>query len=254
MTSVDPGDRLRLLFDWAHDGGRRLALWILVAIVLHAGAYLLFRIEYPRPEPARISDAPLYVLLPGSPEAMRLAPFLASADPALLSPERADRLILPTPAIPAYKPSFAATTPELAPLPDPQPRVLPPLLRDFGPVPIADTPAPHTAPPFPASETQIVFSDSLRSRAPREWPKAKFTTRPGDQLAPARFLLAVAPDGRVLHVLKSHDTPGADTPALDDASSRLLMRLRFQRGGDSQVAWGAATFYWGLDVKREEPH
>jgi hypothetical protein len=250
MTPPDASDRLRLMFDWAHDDGRRLALWIVAALALHAAAYALLRITYPRPEPARISDATLYLLLPGSPEAARLAPFLASADPSLFAAERSDRIGLPAPPIPAYQPSYATDRPELAPLPDPQPRVLPPLLRDFGPVPVNDPAAPRPAPVPPAGQTQILFSPSLSGRAPADRPSAKFTARPGDQLAPTRFLLAVAPDGRVLHVLRDGATRNE---ALDDAASRLLMRLWFHRGGDSQIAWGTATFYWGLDVKREEP-
>jgi hypothetical protein len=31
------------------------------------------------------------------------------------------------------------------------------------------------------------------------------------------------------------------------------MQLWFQRGPNDDIAWGTATFYWGLDVKREEP-
>jgi hypothetical protein len=250
MTPADASERLQLLFDWAHDDGRRLALWIIAALALHAGAYALLRITYPRPEPARISDATLYVLPPGSPAAARLAPFLAAADPSLLAAERSDRLGQPAPPIPAYQPSYATDRPVLLPLPDTQPRVLPPLLRDFGPVPVNDPAAPRPAPPAPAAATEIIFSPSLASRAPADRPKAKFTARPADQLAPTRFLLAVAPDGRVLHVLRDGATRNA---ALDDAASRLLMRLWFHRGGDSQIAWGTATFYWGLDVNREEP-
>ncbi len=250
MNPHSPSEELRLLYDWAHDHGRRLALWLIAAAALHAGVFLLFRISYPRPEPARISDAALYILLPGTAEARRLAPFLASADPALFAAGRSDHLDFPAPSIPAYQPSYAVAKPELIPLPDPQPRILPPLLRDLGPVPIADAPSPRIALPPPATRTQIIFSAALRSRAPREWPKAKFLARPGDQLAPTRFLLAVAPDGRVLHVLRDGNGKNA---ALDDAASQLLMQLWFQRGGDSRIAWGTATFHWGLDVKREEP-
>jgi len=250
MTPADASDRLRLMFDWADEGRRRLALWVIAALVLHAAAYALLRINYPRPEPARISDATLYVLPPDSPAAARLAPFLAAADPALFAAERSDRIGQPAPPIPAYQPSYATDRPELLPLPDAQPRVLPPLLRDFGPVPVSEPATPHPTAPAPAADTQILFSSSLSGRAPAERPKAKFTARPGDQLAPTRFLLAVAPDGRVLHVLRDGATRNV---ALDDAASRLLMRIWFHRGDDSQVAWGTATFYWGLDVKREEP-
>jgi hypothetical protein len=257
---TEAGDRARLLFDWAaaQHGSRRLALWLLAAVLLHGGAYLLFRVTYPPLSPTRISDATLYVLLPNSPQAQRLEPFLAAADPALFAPERMHGREMPVPPIPAYQPSFAAATPLLEPLPDSQPRVLPPLIRDFGPVPVAEAPAARPVQPAPATATQVVFSAPLQARAPSRQPKIRFVARPGDQLAPARFLIAVAPDGRVLHVLKDPDSsgiaPGDENKALDDAASQFLMNLWFQRGPDSQVAWGTATFHWGLDVKREEPH
>ncbi len=247
---TDAGDRLRLLFDWAsaQDGVRRLALWLLAAAALHAGAYLLFRVTYPTPTPARISDATLYVLLPNSPEVRRLAPFLAAADPALFAPEKMHGQEMLAPSIPAYEPSYAVATPQLEPLPDFQSRILPPLVRDFGPVPVADAPLAAVRQPLPARDTQVVFSAALQPRAPKKWPKARFAARPGDQLAPAQFLIAVAPDGRVLHVFKD-----GKTGVLDDAASQFLTALWFQRGPDSHVSWGTATFHWGLDVKREEP-
>ncbi|MGH8045673.1 MAG: hypothetical protein ACREKL_00375 [Chthoniobacterales bacterium] len=242
--------RLRLLFDWAsaQDTPRRLALWLFAALLIHAGAFLLFRVTWPPAAPVRISDANIYVLLPGSPDEKRLAPFLAAADPALFAPERPHGHEIPAPAIPAYRPSFAVAVPQPVPLPDAQSRMLPPLIRDTGPVPVADESAPATLSPSPAERTQVIFSSTLGDRAPKDWPQMKFTARPGDELAPARFLIAVAPDGRVLHIVK--DSPH---DVLDDDASQYLMRLRFNRGADSQVMWGTATFYWGLDVKREEP-
>jgi hypothetical protein len=248
---TETGDRLRLLFDWAsaQDARRRLAIWVFAAVVLHAAAYLLVRVTYPPAAAVRISDATLYVLLPGSPEARRLAPFLAAEDPALFAPEKAHGREMPAPAPPAYQPSYMSAKPQIAPLPDVQPRVLPPPIRDFGPVTVTEAPAAAIAsPPAPAKNTQLVFSGQLQARAPQKWPKARFTARPGDQLAPAQFLIAVAPDGRVLHVFKD-----GKNDVLDDAASQFLMNLWFQRGPDSRVAWGTATFDWGLDVKREEP-
>jgi hypothetical protein len=122
---------------------------------------------------------------------------------------------------------------------------------------VPEAPVAASRNPSPAKDTQLVFSGPLRARAPGKWPDARFTARPGDQLAPMRFLLAVAPDGRVLHVLKDIDVSGrmlgTDNKALDDEASQYLMKLWFQRAPDSQVQWGTATFHWGLDVKREEP-
>jgi hypothetical protein len=246
---TEASDRLRLLFDWAsaQDARRRLALWLIVALLLHSAAWLVFRISYPPPEPIRFSDATLYVLLPGSAEEKRLAPFLAAADPALFAPEDAHGRELIAPPLPAYEPSFTVAKPQLLPLADSQPRVLPPLIRDFGPVPVSEAEPVALLSSAPTEETAVVFSGSLVARPVTEWPKRKFTVRPRDELEASRFLIAVAPDGRVLHVVK--DGP---TGVLDDAASIYLMHLRFARGPDSSTAWGMATFHWGLDVKREE--
>lgn len=247
MTPPGSSDRLALLFEWAHHDGRRLGLWLLVAALLHVGAYLLFRIDYPRPSPARIDEATLHVLLPGSPEAERLAPFLRSEDPGLFAPERATRADAPLPAVPAYEPSYAAAKPELVPLPDPAIRILPPLPLESGAVPVNDAPATPRKLPAPAEKTQISASASLASRLPAT-TVGPFSARPGDQLPPTRFLVAVAPDGRVLHVIR--DAPGVN-PALDDDASRFLMALRFTRG-ERYTTWGTVTFHWGLDVERRE--
>ncbi len=249
---TETGDRLRLLFDWAaaQRSGQRLALWLVVAVLLHAAAYLAFRIGDPPAEPSRISEPALYVLLPGSAESRRLAPYLDAEDPSLFAPELTHGHAAPAPALPAYEPSYASARPQLAPLPEAPSRVLPPLIRDIGPVPMPETRIVTSA--APAMGTQILLSETLAGRAPSEWPPRDFSARPGDQLAATRFLIAVAPDGRVLHVFRDRDSIGDDNRTLDDAASRYLMALRFQRGADAQVVWGMACFHWGLDVKREE--
>lgn len=252
MTSPAPSERLALLFEWAqHDRRRRLGLWLLVAMGLHAGAYFLFRIEYPRPQPSRLNDAALYVLLPDSSERPRIAAFLESADPALFAPERTS-LAVPLPVTPAYEPSYVASRPELEPLPEKASRVLPPLPIDFGPIPVAEPSLKRPSLPPPVRETQLQVSVNLLGLIPKDLPAmSSFEARPGDQLPPARFLVAVAPDGRPLHVIR--DGIGVN-PTLEDAASRYLMALRFKRASEpAGITWGTATFHWGLDVTRREP-
>jgi hypothetical protein len=251
--------RLRPLFDWAaaQDNPRRLALWIAVALALHAGAYALFRIRYPAPAPPRIAEAAIYVLQPGSPEAKRLAPFLAGADPALFAPERANSGALPAPTAPPYQPSYATAALQLTPLPEKQDHTLPPLLRDFGPVPVREESRPAPTPlPTPARGTQLLFSPGLQARAPATLPPFQFQARPGDWLAPMRFLLAVAPDGRVLHTILDDAAPNklaaTENQALEDTAARYLTGLVFRAQPGTAATWGTATFHWGLDVERKE--
>ena len=254
MSAASSNEPLRLLFDWAsaQDNRRRLAIWIFIALLLHAGVYLLLRVAYPPPNPRPISDATLHVLLPGSPEAARLAPFLASADPALFAPEQLRDLETPDPPIPNYVPSYEKALPDLVSLPEPGTRILPPLTRDFGALPMPDSrQAPQQLPP-PARETQLEFTATLEGRRPAELPPMKFTARPGDLLAPTSFLVAVGPDGTVRHVLKSLSTVGSTNKSLDEAAKRYLMSLKFSPAGEMQdTTWGTATFPWGLDVERK---
>lgn len=251
--------RLRPLFDWAaaQDNPRRLAVWITVALALHAGAYALFRIRYPTPAPPRIAEAAIYVLQPGSPEAKRLAPFLAGEDPALFAPERPDSDALPAPTAPPYQPSYATAALQLTPLPEKPAHVLPPLLRDFGPVPVRENSAPAPAPlPAPARDTQLLFSPDLQARAPAALPPFHFQARPGDQLAPMRFLLAVSPEGHVLHTILDDAAPNkltaTENQALEDAAARYLAGLTLRPQPGTAATWGTATFHWGLDVERKE--
>lgn len=245
MTQTDQAP-VRLMFDWAHDHRRRLALWLIIAVLLHIGAYFLFRIVQPAAAPAPTLDTAIHVLAPGSPEAARLAPFIAANDPSLVAPDRIGPVEIPDPTIPPYQPGYAAAPPPIAPLPDPQPRLLPPIVRDVGPVPMPNIRSTLVI-PAPARETTISFSGGLENRKRSTLPDPGFPANPGDALPAAVFLLKVDPAGGVVHVFQQESTGNRE---LDLLAAGYLSGLRFDEAPGP--AWGTAIFHWGMDVKREE--
>ncbi len=245
-------EHARLLYDWTgrQDHRRRLGLWITFALVLHAAGYFLFRAAYPDPTRVEPVNAKIYLLSPDSEAARRLAPMIAAADPALFAADRLATRPLADPAIPDYQPSFENATPPLAALPDPDVSLLPPLPRDDGPVVVNDGRAAPKPLPAPARNTQVTFADDLAKRPIANQPTAAFTARPGEPLAPATYLLAVAPDGTVRHVMELDRT---DSPQINAVAIPYLLRFKFSPAAPStsHLAWGTATIHWGLDVRRE---
>ncbi len=247
-TATDPA---RLLYDWTGhpDHRRRLGFWILGALVLHASAYLLFRATDPPPSSLEPSKAKIHILAPDSEAARLLAPRIAAADPALFAADRLATRPLPDPAIPDYRPSFENAEPPLVALPEPVRELLPPLPRDDGPVVVNDGRASPRPLPAPARDTKVVFAGDLASRSVTSRPNAAFTARPGENLAPATYLVAVAPTGEVRHVVEIERTA---SPRINAVAIPYLMGFRFDPTPTAtDVAWGEATIHWGLDVRRE---
>ncbi len=244
------GENARLLYDWTgrQDHRRRLGIWIFLALSLHAVGYFLFRAAYPEPTNSDPVAATIFILPSGGEDARRLGPMIAAADPGLFAADRLTTRPLPDPAVPDYHPSFENAPPPLAPLPNPVVDLLPPLPRDSGPVAINDgRPSPKPL-PAPARDTEVTFADDLANRPTTARPTAAFTARPREPLAPATYLIAVAPDGSVRHVMEMDRT---DSPQINAVAIPYLFRFKFSPVADStDLAWGLATIHWGLDVRR----
>lgn len=232
------------MFDWAQDHRRRLALWIFIALVLHTGAYFLFRVVEMTPSPSPSLDTTIYVLPPNSPEARRLAPLIASEDPSLAAADRIGPISVPDPPIPKYRPGYATASPRVAPLPDPDRRLLPPVIHDFGAVTVPDLPSTRIT-PTPATRSMIEFGGELAGRDARTPKPTNLFARPEDHLPPATFLVKIDKSGRVLHVLEQEGTQNRE---LDAAAMAFLSNLTFSEG--IGPAWGTATFHWGNDIQR----
>lgn len=243
-------ENVRLLYDWTgrQDHHRRLGLWIVVALTFHTAGYLVFRASSPEPVGIEPSSATLFFLPPGSEAAIRLAPILAGADPALFATDRLATRPFPDPTVPDYHPSFENATPPLAALPEPIVALLPPLPRDDGPVVVNDGRASPRPLPPPARATQVTFSGDLAGRLITDAPAAAFTARPGERLPSSTYLVAVDPEGAVRHALEMERT---DSPQINTVAIPYLLAFRFAPApSDSALAWGQATIHWGLDVRR----
>ncbi len=253
MSAPAAGNEIQLIYNWVSrfDNRRHLAVWIFAAILLHAGAWFLFRITYPPAVRSEPSHAGFYIILPGTDLARDLAARLAAGDPALFAADRTRGPGFADPPIPAYQPSYATAAPALRPLPDPAPSIEPPLLTGFGAVPLSEGRAPAASPaPTPAQATQLVFGGALRSRAIVAKPETIFRARPGDQLAAADYLVAVSPEGTVLHVFEQ---PHADSrnPEINAAAVQFLMATKFAPAPGPGIQWDVGAFHWGTDVQRE---
>lgn len=253
MNAAPPDEAIQHLLDWEsrQAAPRRLALWIVVAVVLHAAALVAFRLVPPsvdRSEPS--SEAVIALALPGTQAGETLARWLDLRDPALFAAERSDRANRFDPAPPPYRPSFMDVAAPALPMPERSERLLPPLPTSSSPVAISGgRRMAEDTPKEASSETEIRFSGALENRAVVERGEFTFVARPGDLLQPAEFLIAVGPDGHVLH---GFEQTGTTFEPLNAQASAALHELRFEPGPGIQ--WGAATFYWGDDVeRRREP-
>jgi len=225
---------------------------LVLSFLLHVASLFIFQATFPPSEGSRERSAIVYHLLPNSQEAAKIAPMLSASDPALFSsPKIFGQSVWKFPAT-GYVASFDKETPALAPLPTPPPwQFLPP---DTGaaPVAVAAVSPQLSASRDPAVATVVRFSGPL---ATRHWtPPSNFVFSAGtvssrQGLAPAEFLVAVSPDGLPMHFFPQRSS---GNEALDRTALKYLAGCRFAAApGESQAAWGTATFVWGADVKQE---
>ncbi len=248
-----PADSILLVFDWAtrQNTSRRLALWLIVALVLHTIPIALLRMA-PAPTPSRtISDAVMYISagVPGATDAF--GAFVGASSPDLFAPGRIRDGLLAPPELPSYKPSFVDVEFKPLPLPRPLVRVLPPL--DASLLAGAGSSPPQSAsdgedgvvPTF-NQNTQVTISGGFSfAESVRNLPEV----RSQPLIAPllqSVFLVGVDSFGRARHVFlrsASGDT-GRDALALQD-----LMRGEFSPATPEEaLRWGTVTIYWGNPI------
>ena len=245
--------KLRIhLFEWPsrHNVHLVLPIMLVVSFLLHAASLFIFQSTFPRSEGSRERSAMIYYLLPGSPEAVRIAPMLAASDPALFSSAKIfghETWKLPkTP----YVASFDKESPALAPLPAPPlSQFLPP---DPGGAPVAVAAfVPKPSAHLPAVPTAVRFGGALEGRSwtpPQGVDVSARLAAPGQVLAPAEFLVAVSPDGLPMHLFPQRSSGDEN---LDRAALRYLAGCRFAvLPAEPAPAWGTATFVWGADARQ----
>ena len=143
--------KLRIhLFEWPsrHNVHLALPLMLVLSFALHAASMFLFHTSFPRSNGSAERIASVTYILPGSPEASKLAPILAASDPALFSSADVGPNVWNLPKT-AYVASFDEETPELKPLPRPGPSEFLPPDPGTAPVTVA-TIVPQGESSFPA--------------------------------------------------------------------------------------------------------
>ena len=246
--------KLRIhLFEWPsrHNVHLALPIMLVLSFFLHAACMFIFHATFPRSEGSRERSAAVYHLLPGSPEAAKIAPMLAASDPALFSSTKIfGHNVWKLPET-AYVASFDEEVPALAPLPAPLPsQFLPP---DSGTAPVAAAAFVPKAPPRePAVPTAVRFGGDLERRAwtpPQNFDFSALAVLPRQGLAPAEFLVAVSPDGLPMHLFPQRSSGNEN---LDRAALQYLAGCRFAAApSEREPAWGTATFVWGADVRQD---
>ena len=247
--------KLRIhLFEWPsrHNVHLALPIMLVLSFFLHAACMFIFQATFPRSEGSRERSAAVYHLLPGSPEAAKIAPMLAASDPALFSSTKIfGRNVWKLPKT-AYVASFDEEIPALAPLPAPPPsQFLPPAsgTAPVGVAALAPKAPPSREPPVP---TTVRFGGELERRAwtpPQNFDFAALAVLPRQGLAPAEFLVAVSPDGLPMHFFPQRSSGNEN---LDRAALQYLAGCRFAAApSEHEPAWGTATFVWGADVRQD---
>lgn len=232
----------RMLFDWPgrHNLNVVLPVTVLLAVILHVGVFFVFSIVYPVTESAGPEPAEVFFPLPGSSDEARLKAIVPLNDPTLFAPGRGGT----EEGLPfgAYRPTFdsADLRPEALPV-SPKEEVTPVVAG--GPVVVPRERGPRRAVPSPS--TRIVVSPSLGATAVELPAGTGFFTDGRTVPEPARFLVAVRPDGTVSNRFLQ---VSSGNPDLDDEAAKVLARLEFPPAGEG-VRWGDVTFVWGGDIR-----
>jgi hypothetical protein len=243
--------KLRIhLFEWPsrHNVHLALPLMLVLSFALHAVSMFLFHSTFARSNGSAERIATITYILPGSPEAAKLAPILAASDPALFSSANVGPNVWNLPKT-AYVASFDEETPDLKALPAPGPAEFLPPDPITAPVTVDTTVRKANPVPQPAPLTNVQFGGGLEKRActpPERFKFSEVTALTKQGRAPAEFLVAVSPDGLPLHFFPQHSSGDEN---LDRAALRYLAACRFAPApADVDPTWGTARFLWGGDI------
>jgi len=233
-----------LIFEWPsrHRIHLFLPFAVLVAALLHAAIFFLFSVKHPPPKSGSTNTARLYFLSSTSPGASRIESALHSSDPALFAPGRG----LPEPAewpTSTYTPQFAKDTTswDVPPLRIQKPRID---RTVQGPVKIPRK-RPSLGATHAAPGTRLRASEDIAPRLPGTPAMPKFHTRSSTQPEEAIFLIAISPEGQVLHAFT--DKSSGDN-LLDREALAYLRKLQFSPSQKNVPDWGFVEFQWGSEV------
>lgn len=233
-----------LTFEWPsrHRIHLFLPFAIFTAALLHAAVFFLFSVKHPPSKSSGTNPARLYFLPSTNPEYSRIESAFNSSDPALFAPKRG---LPPQEELPnaTYTPQYAKST---ITWDEPPLRTrTPPTDRVFkGPVRISSKKSPQPAKSSPIP-TRLRPSEEIAARLPENSSLPKFQSRSTLTPETATWMVAIAPDGRVLHAIT--DKSSGD-PELDHAALAFLRKLPFSASQQNETVWGFLEFHWGTDV------
>ena len=233
-----------LTFDWParHRIHLLLPFAVIIAALLHAAVFFLFSVKHPSSRPDGPNPARLYFLPATGPDYSRIESALFSSDPALFAPGRG----LPQPAdlpVATYTPQYAKAT---IAWDEPPRQIRKPREEHFlqGPVRI---PHKKLAKPVTNSDrpTRLRASTEISARLPEIPATPKFENPSSMPPDSAVFLIAISPEGRVLHTVPDKSSGDSE---LDRTAMNFLRNLRFLPSEKPGNAWGFVEFQWGLNL------
>ena len=233
-----------LTFEWPsrHRIHLFLPFAIFSAALLHAAIFFLFSVKHPPSKSSGTNPARLYFLPSNNPEYSRIESALYSSDPALFAPKRG---LPPQEELPnaTYTPQYAKAT--IAWDEPPLRTRTPPTDRVFkGPVRISSKKSPQPAKSSPLP-TRVRASQEIALRLPEIPSLPKFQSRSTQPPETANWMVAISPDGSVLHAIT--DKSSGD-PELDRTALIFLRKLPFSPSQENETVWGFVEFQWGSDV------
>lgn len=203
---------------------------VIVALLAHAGALLLFDIIHPTPDFAGPNPARIYFLPTSSPMHARIQGLLLTSDPALYAPNQG----LPTSDITTsatYTPQYKSEKPAFA--------NLPPILRNIPKSEFhIESLQPHTSTAHSPqarllSKKSILLTGDLANRTCSE---LQLNAAPPPLLpAPPTYLVGVSESGSVLHVIPYKPTGDS---SIDSQLINAIRSLRFDSTNTPGTAWG----------------
>lgn len=231
-----------LLFKWPHRHRIHLLLpaTLILAALAHVGIFFLFSVANPPLKSDGLNPARVYFLAEGSPELAQLESTLTSNDPSLFAPRHGS---------PAHRESIATYTPQYASAKNALLSMPPSLQKSEPPspraeaVPVAKTRPPRSAAAKTSTSNRLTASTELASRLP-EAPKEDLVRREStiNVLDTASFLVGIASDGTVVHILPNRSCGDAD---LDLRTLQILKSLRFAPAEKTPTTWGFVEFHFG---------
>jgi TonB family protein len=233
-----------LIFEWPsrHRIHLFLPFAIFSAALLHAAIFFLFSVKHPPSKSSGTNPARLYFLPSNNPEYSRIESALYSSDPALFAPKRG---LPPQEELPnaTYTPQYAKAT--IAWDEPPLRTRTPNTDRVFkGPIRISPKKSPLPLKSSPRA-TRIRASEEINARLPEVPALPKFQSHSTRTPETATWMIAISPDGSVLHSIPDKSSGDLE---LDRAALAFLRKIPFSPSQQSETVWGFVEFQWGSDV------